>query len=359
MHVVTPYGRAGASSRVRVFEWLDRVRGPAVVSPYLSHRNARPSYLLRHPRRVAAAEARLRRFARNRPERLLLHREASPLSRGALEGRLLRSADLAVYDLDDALNVDRGDGGLLRRVAPKAPKAHLAAREADRVVAGNPTLAEWASRLNPDVVVIPSCVAPEAYRQKVAFKVGDPPRIGWIGSPDNEVYLEKIAGALQEVHRRTGARLTLVGTTDESLGELERLIDRVAWSPTVQHGLLAELDVGVGPLPDTPYTRGKCGYRLLQYGAVGLPFVASPVGVNETILSRLGMPAAQTEDDWVDAIVELLTLSSTRRRDLGLRAAAATRDGYSYHAWLPHWLAAMELDARTVRQPREAVPTTR
>lgn len=344
---------------MRVFEWLDRAHVQAVVSPYLSHRNARPSHLVRHPRRVAAAEARLRRFARARPERLLLHREASPLSRGALEGRLLRSAEFAVYDLDDALNVDRGEGGLLRRVAPKAPKAHLAAREANRVVAGNPTLAEWASGLNADVVVIPSCVAPAAYRQKSVFEVGDPPRIGWIGSPDNEIHLEAIAGALREIHRRTGARLTLVGTTEERLGELERLVDRVAWSPTVQHELLAELDVGVGPLPDTPYTRGKCGYRLLQYGAVGLPFVASPVGVNDTILSRLGMPAARTEQEWVDAIVELLTLSSDRRRELGLRAAATTREAYSYDAWLPHWLAAMELDARTAGQPRELVPATR
>jgi glycosyltransferase involved in cell wall biosynthesis len=337
IHVVTPYGRNGPSSRVRVFEWLDRTRVPAVVSGYISHHNANVSHVARHPRAVLAAERRLRRFAADRPECLLLHREASPLSRGRLERRLLTRAARSVYDFDDALQWDWGAGGPLRRLAPKAPKALGAVRHADRVIAGNAVLADWAAQHNRDVVVIPSCVAPAAYRPKTRFELGDPPRLGWIGSADNEVYLLLVAPALREVHRRTGARLTLVGTMRPSLGDLERIIDRVPWSEATQHERLADIDIGIAPVPDEPYTRGKCGYKILQYAAAGTPCVASPVGVNEDILSRLGMPAATSDDEWVDALVDLLGRPASARETLGRGAREIVQRHYSFDAWLPSW----------------------
>jgi hypothetical protein len=161
-----PYGRDGPSTRVRVFEWLDLIRVPVVVSSYLSHRNSHPSYVARHPVAVLAAERRLRGMASDRPRRLLLHREASPLSRGDLERRLLSSSELSVYDFDDALQWHWGAGGVLRRLAPKGPKAFMAVRHADRVIAGNPVLAEWASAHNDDVIVIPvACRSPRTVRR--------------------------------------------------------------------------------------------------------------------------------------------------------------------------------------------------
>jgi glycosyltransferase involved in cell wall biosynthesis len=343
IHAVTPYGRNGPSSRVRVFAWLDRIAGPKVVSSYISHHNARPSAVARHPVAVLSAERRLRHIAAARPERLLLHREASPLSRGRLEQRLMSIAQFSVYDFDDALHCDWGQGGRLRRVAPKAPKALIATQTADRVIAGNPVLAEWAARHNRDVVVIPSCVAPDSYRQKTDYQVSDPPRLGWIGSAGNDVYLQLIAPALREVHRRTGARLTLIGTTRPTLGGLESLIDRVSWSEETQHAMLPELDIGIAPLPDEPYTRGKCGYKILQYAAAGTPTIASPVGVNRVILSQLGMPAPVSVEEWVDAIVDLLTRSTQARAALGRRARELTRRHYSYDAWMPTWERAVGL----------------
>ena len=343
IYAVTPYGRDGPSSRVRVFEWLDRIAEPRVVSSYISHRNASPSELARHPIAVAAAERRLRWIAAQGPERLLLHREASPLSRGALERRLLSSSAFSIYDFDDALQWDWGAGGRLRRIAPKAPKALVAAQTADRVVAGNPQLADWAADHNRDVVMIPSCVDPARYRRKTDYVVGDPPRLGWIGSADNEVYLNLVAPALQEVHRRTGARLTLIGTTRPRLGALEAMIDRVAWSESGQYALLSELDVGLAPVPDELYERGKSGYKLLQYAAAGTPLVASPVGVNREILSAFGMPAAEGADEWLDAVLDLITRPAQARERLGNRAREVTELEYSFDSLLPRWRAAMGL----------------
>ena len=343
--MVTPYGRDGPSSRVRVFEWLDRDATDARVSSYVSHRNAGPRHLLGHPLAVLAAERRLRRFAAATGEPLLLHREASPLSRGGLERRLLTRPALTVYDFDDALQWDRGDGGLYRRWAPKAPKALLAVTRADRVIAGNAVLADWASGHNPDVRVIPSCVDPSAYVRKVDYALADPPRLGWIGSSDNEVYLRLVAEPLLELHRQTGARLTLLGTERRSLGALERVIDRVRWSERGAHALLARLDVGIAPVPDEPYTRGKSGYKLLQYAAAGVPFAATPVGVNREILSRLRMPAPEQPSDWLDALLDMLGRAASERQAAGAAARALVEAEYSYGAWLTRWREAVGIDA--------------
>jgi len=337
IHLVTPYGRDGPSSRVRVWEWSSRLAAEHAVTAYIGASNSSPSTLAGRPLAVLAAEKRLRAIARSRPERLLLHREASPLSRGGLESELLRQSAYAVYDFDDALQWDWGEGAIFRRLAPKAPKANAAIRLADRVIAGNPVLADWASDHHDDVVVVPSCIAHELYLVKADYMMSDPPRLVWIGSADNEHYLRVIEVALREIHRRTGARLTLLSRTKRTLGSLEGMIDRIPWSEHVQHARLRDFDLALAPLPDEPYTRGKSGYKLLQYAAAGLPFVGSPIGVNEPILAELGMPSATTDDEWLDAITELISSSPDERRRLGAHARDVVTRGYSYDAWLDTW----------------------
>jgi glycosyltransferase involved in cell wall biosynthesis len=338
---------------VRVFEWLDRIDVAALVSDYLSYRSSSPGYLIRHPRSVLTAERRLRRMVAGRPRRLLLHREASPISRGRIERRLLESSEFSVYDFDDALQCDWGEDRFYRRLAPKAPKALLAVRHADRVIAGNATLADWASQHSDDLVVIPSCVSPSSYHEKPSYELSDPPRLGWIGSPNNESYLQLLAPSLREIHRRTGARLTVISTTTRTLGDLEEFIDRVAWSEDVQHRELANLDAAIGPLPDAAYTRGKCGYKLLQYAAAGVPMVASPVGVNRDLLAEFGMPAPVTTDEWVDAVLDVLGRMPAERARLGRRARQVVESGYSYDVWLPLWTKAVGIDDGSSRVPAQ------
>ncbi|HUH06486.1 MAG TPA: glycosyltransferase family 4 protein, partial [Egibacteraceae bacterium] len=320
-------------------------RTPWVAHTYLGHRNADPRYVIQRPLAVARAERDLRRTANQRPQRLLLHREASPVSRGGVEARLLRRAEFAVYDFDDALQWDDGAGSILRRSFPKAPKALLAVQLADRVIAGNATLADWASDHSDDVVIIPSCVSVEDYAEKRDYAVSDPPRLGWIGTPSEEKQLLSIAEALSTVHRRTGARLTIMGGTDRRLGRLERMVDRLPWSERAQGGFLRTLDIGLMPLVDEPYERGKCGYKLLQYAAAGLPAVASPVGVSSDILALTGMPAPDSERDWESCLAELLSVSAEERAWVGSRARTIAQMHYSYDAWLLRWERAVGVRA--------------
>ena len=340
--VAASYGRAAASARVRMLDWVDALGLDAEFWDYAGGPDVRPTTLARDPLAVLRAEARLSRVRRARgPERLLVSRSVSPFHRGALEVDLLRRADWGVYDFDDALFADHRRG--LHRVVGESAGWARALQGADRVVAGNAHLAEAASALHPDVVVIPSCVQPGRYPRKADHRIGEVPRIVWLGSPSTEAHLRPVTQALLDVHRRTGARLTVISAGDRPLGELGAMTDRVTWDGPRTDAVLAQADCGIMPLSDTPFARGKCAYKLLQYGAVGLPAVASPVGVNAEVVDQLDGLAATGADEWVQALVGLLGEPDARRTARGVRARAAVERLYSFSAWESVFRAALQL----------------
>lgn len=344
---VTPYGRGGASSRARVYDWLSWTALDAEVSNYLGTRDLRPSTIRRSPAGVARAEARLRVMSRARRRHVLLHRDASPFSRGGIERRLLRTAEFSVYDFDDALQWE-DPRTLARRLFSKRAKCRTAVQAADRVIAGNEVLADWASSIAADVIVIPTCVDPTSYPMKSDYEISSAgPRIGWLGSPSTEQYLLGIADALLEVHRRTEARLTVISSGRASLGPLDSIVDRVEWDQTTFAAGLTAVDIAIAPLDDSPWARGKCAYKMLQYAAIGLPMIASPVGANAVASSRFGSPRAVSADDWVELLTCSIFASISDRRRQGTAARRAVESHYSFASWEQRWLAAQGLDKQS------------
>ena len=341
LDVFAPYGRQGASSRVRVHQWLERIPVRHTLHNYAGAANAGARALLTHPLATGAGELRARR---SRPQgTVLVHRVATPFSRGEVEAALLRHAGLGVYDFDDALQWEPSLGRVGRRVFPNQPRVITSVRAADRVIVGNATLADWASTVAQDVRVIPSCVEPALYRRKHDYVVGDPPRIGWIGSVSTEPNLDAIAPALLAVHARTGAELVIVGAQGDHDGPLAAMTRRVRWTEAAAHNLPADWDVGIMPLSDRLYNRGKCGYKLLEYGAAALPVVGSPVGANAAILARIGAPTPTTNDEWADALVATLTAHADERAAHGARAREVVEQEFSYWAWERQWADALAL----------------
>ncbi len=340
LHAIVPYGRGAPSARVRVHDWL-RIGGvSAIVHDYLGESSAHVAHVARHPMATIRAERDLRSLAQSSPPLLLLHRECSPMSDGTLESRLLSEAGRGTYDLDDALQWDTGFvgyGSRLRRFRPKAQKAIRSIQAADQIIVGNESLAEWASAWASNITIIPSCVEPDRYRQKSSYRLSDPPVLGWIGSSSTERYLAGIAPALLRLRDKFGIRLVVMSDNATSLGELEPMVERIAWSETSSESLPATWDIGIMPVPERLFERGKCGYKLLQYGAVGLPAVASPVGVNRRILAQLGMISATTDDEWFGALEEHLTMSPETRMDRGDTSRRAVARLYSYAAWQGTW----------------------
>lgn len=334
VYTVSAYGPAGSSARVRLSDWVDHLDIPAQRIDYRGAGSNRPSDLLRHGGQVVAAERRLRELD-PAGATVLLSREASPFSSGGIESRLLHRAGHGVYDLDDAVFLASSPA---RRVFSVARKSARAAAAADVVIAGNDYLADWASAHNTDVRVIPSCVEPSAYLPKTTWEIEGTPTLVWLGSHSTEQYVAQLSPALAEVHRRTGARLRLVSSPidNPALADLEPFLDRVPWSATGVAQALHTADIAIGPLADTPWTRGKCAYKLLQYGATALPFVASPVGANAAVIATLAGIAATSHDEWVDALTTLAG-NPADRSARGSDAWIGARERYSFAAWAQRW----------------------
>ena len=326
-HVIVPYAATNSTVRTRALHWIERA---------VAARRVQRDDIEVHGPGFASTPV-----PRGAP--LLLLRNARRLTRGRREAGLLRRASPGVYDVDDGLPWDDGNlpglGHWAKRPFPRSLTARRAAAAADRVVVGNHVLAEWAVQHCTDVRIVPTCVEPGEYRTRESWEVADPPVLGWIGSPATEHYLVGIADALAEVHRRTGARLAMVSGTGEIPGELRPFTDKMVWTPGSVRAI-AGWDVGLMPLHDGLYERAKCGYKLLQYAASGVPAVGSPVGVNREMLDAMEGLAPTTTDEWVEALIGLLSEPAQRRAEratAGLQVATH----YSYATWETAFLDAV------------------
>ena len=339
---VTAYGRGAGSARVRVFDWVDHLGIDARSISYLDTSRLDAHTLLASPAAVMHAEAQLRQASNARSESpLLLSRQASPFSNGGIERALLSRSARGIYDFDDALFAHPVSSR--ERLWSKRKTWGAAVRSADLVIAGNDYLAGAAEGFAREIVVIPSCVDPDAYLWKDDYTLSGPPRAVWLGSPSTEHYLTLISAPLLELNRTRGLRLTIISAGAAPLGNLSGMVDRVQWSPERATFSMAAADVGIMPLDDTSWSRGKCAYKLLQYGACGLPMVGSPVGANSDFLRAAGAPAPGSAEEWVGALEEVLDAPASARESAGHRAKAVVRDLYSFQAWAPTWRSAVGL----------------
>ncbi|MBA3748222.1 MAG: glycosyltransferase [Solirubrobacterales bacterium] len=247
-------------------------------------------------------------------------------------------ARVDVYDFDDALfegsisAANRGFGALKRE--RERCLAHL--RRARLVLAGNSYLASHAARHAQRVEIVPSCIDASALTPRTHSDV-EIVTVGWIGSASTTPYLLEILPVLRAINaRELRMRLLAVGAARLPA---EPWIEQHAWSLAGEAQMLRRFDVGVMPLPDDRWTRGKCGYKLLQYFATGVPAVASPVGVNALLLERGGGRAASTPAQWRDALQEL-GRDASARRGAARSGRELAESEYSYQRWAPQ-VAAM------------------
>jgi glycosyltransferase involved in cell wall biosynthesis len=339
LHAISNYGPSASSTRVRLNDWFRFLEIDATNHYYAGLNNNRPGSIVANPAAVSRAEIALRRLDLA-GQRVILSREASPFSQGGIEERLLHHAGHGVYDFDDALFEDQS---AFRRLLRTQGKCRRATAAADVVIAGNAHLANWAEQYNRDVRVIPSCIDPRDYEPKTNWSItGDIPALIWLGSPATERYLAQIAPALLEVNRRTGALLILIsGPNDNAdLGLLNRMVRRIPWSLETFASAMAQADIAIAPLDDTPYSRGKCAYKLLQYAATGLPMIGSPVGANQLALKRFEGLEARTEDDWIQGMLQLVEDTPSQRAASGTTGRNAVRIHYSFDAWNTQWCEA-------------------
>jgi glycosyltransferase involved in cell wall biosynthesis len=320
--VLTRYGALGASSRLRFLQYLPflRVTSPTFEvtwQPLLNDSYLRKLYAKKSTRlAVIASYARRAWFLmqhRAKPfEVLWIEKELWPWVPAWLELWALGSQRY-VMDLDDAIfhNYDMHAKAWVRRAYGR--KIDKLMRHASLVVAGNAYLAARAVDAGAKHVrVLPTVIDPARYASMTSMRPNEPVRVVWIGSMSTATYLQDITKALQAVAARHSVELLVIGASISIPGLVCRC---VPWQEDTETQAIAQGDIGIMPLRDSPWELGKCGYKLIQYMGCGLPVVASAVGANMAIVDheRNGFLVTNISS-WTDALTALVQEPSLRQR---------------------------------------------
>ena len=264
----------------------------------------------------------------------IVHCELLPYLPGWLERCLLKIP--FIYDCDDAFFL-KYRSGRLRLLQPLLDgKADRMMAAAVAVTAGNAALAAYAGQFSSNVRVLPSVVDTDQFRPAEIPPTGhsaDPFTLGWIGSPSTAPYLQLLVEPLQQLARERPVRLMVVGGPAPAIEGVE--IIEQPWSLEQEVLLILQFHVGVMPLPDTPWARGKCAYKLIQCMACGIPVVASPVGANvDAVPPECGL-LAESPEQWLAAFRRLAADPELRQR-MGEAARHWVDQRYSLRSALPH-----------------------
>ncbi len=351
------------SQRYRLEQWERYLQDMGVQithAPFVSLRMHealyQPGRYLTKTLELLAGMLRRWRDVRRAPEfdLVFIHREASLFGPAWFE-RLVKWRGIpVVFEIDDAV--------FLPYVSPankwfsylKFPnKIRTICRIADHVIVGSKYLADFARQYNKRVTIIPTTVDTDIYLPRVEPRRDGPLRIGWCGSFSTTRYLRILASVFEKLRARTEFQLLFIGATRFPLSGVDP--EFRAWTSKNEVRDLGEMDVGVMPVPEEEWARGKQGLKALLYMSMEIPVVASPVGANtEIIQDGVNGFLARTEEEWVDKLQRLLCEPELRRR-LGIAGRETVLAKYSARIQAPRVYDVLKqsLDPMEVRQPSQ------
>lgn len=338
------YDAMGASSRLRMLQYVPALEQgglEVVVAPLLDDGYVADLYGGSvSPRKVLRAYGRRWRYLSDARgfDVLWLEKELLPWLPHWLEQLPVPGRVPVVADYDDAVfhRYDQHRSGVVRRAL--GHKIDAVMRQADMVTAGNDYLAERARVAGcKQVEWLPTVIDLERYPLQPTTLRTDAVTIGWIGSPATADYLRPVAPALEALAQRHPLRCVAVGARPDQVEGTP--FEAAPWSEDGEVASLRSFDIGIMPLPDAPWERGKCGYKLIQYMACGLPVVASLVGVNSTLIQPgVNGELATSTEQWIEVLERLITDSEGRHR-LGVMGRQQVEQVYSLQAQAPRLIA--------------------
>lgn len=315
---LTKYTSKGASSRMRSFQYFPYLESSDLkitVSPFFNDEYLNLLYKGKKSR-MTVLHAYIKRFFALftvfRYHRIVIEYEIFPYFPSWFEIVFNKLGIKYIVDYDDAIfhNYDLNSNKWIKK---------LLARKIDQVmkfsavtVAGNQYLAERANKAGAKkIIIIPTVIDLEKYKTKSNYR-SEKFRIGWIGSPSTYKYVENIKKELTIFADQHDAEIVVVGAFTQSKSEPP--FSFVPWEKDTETEWIRSFDVGLMPLDDTPWSRGKCSFKLIQYMASGIPVIASPVGMNKEVVTERNGFLADTTEDWHRLLSEYAENISLREK---------------------------------------------
>jgi glycosyltransferase involved in cell wall biosynthesis len=318
--VLPRYGRLGASSRLRLLQFfpyfksqglqitLKPLFGDAYVSNLYAHKSNLWQVFIAYLKRLWD----MRLASRN--DALIAEKELFPWLPAFFEMLFIPKRVKLVLDYDDAVfhRYDEHKSALVRRMLGR--KLDTLMKRADLVLAGNEYLAQRARSAGCRwVEIVPTVIDLTRYPVRAEKTANESLTIGWIGSPATADYLRQVAKSVASIARDHAVKFVAIGARPDQVADTP--FEPLAWTEDTEVASIQSFDIGIMPLPDAPWERGKCGYKLIQYMACGLPVIASPVGVNAQIVKQgINGFLAATDQEWLDALTVLLQDGDLRQK---------------------------------------------
>lgn len=349
------YGPLAASTRYRLTQYISGLRQEGIdleVKPLLGNDYVQKSfagekyparYLVRDYFSRAAILLKQRQY-----DVAIVNAELFPLLPGLIESRLLRIP--YIYDFDDAFFLKYSLDRFKRVSFLLRNKFNPIVNNAAAVTAGNNYLANYAKSLNSATYLLPTVV--DTYRYiSLPCKQENVFTVGWLGSPSTSVYLSKLVKPLEELGREGPVRFLVVGGHSVSIPGVE--VVNMPWSEVTEVDIINTFDVGVMPLFDDEWAKGKCAFKLIQYMACAVPVIASPVGANVDVITPECGLLAQNDHDWLNAFRNMRDNAAMRKR-IGEASRKRVEDHYSLHTALPILMGVIRMAAGmgTVARPK-------
>jgi glycosyltransferase involved in cell wall biosynthesis len=276
-------------------------------------------------------------FQINRYNYIFIHREASPVGPPIFEfllSKIFRKR--IIYDFDDAIWIPDSTNKLLNWFKAFW-KIKWICRWSYKVVAGNEYLCTYARGYNSCVVLIPTCVDTEQQHNRIKDQEEKPLTIGWTGSHSTLKYLNPLVPLLTTLAQDFSIKVLVICNRKPSF--FFEGLEFIQWSEEQEIGDLLRMNIGIMPLPADTWSEGKCGFKLIQYLSLGIPAVASAVGVNKIIIGEGNSQyLCTTEEEWRNALVALIS-DTNMRSAMGKKGRAKIVDSYSIQANVGRFIA--------------------
>lgn len=310
--LLSRYDNLGASSRYRFYQYLPYLRKEGIeitVAPLFDNDYIEDLYAGRKKNLLKILRVYVKRIINLYHVRdfdvIWIEIEALPWLPAWIEYKLGLDKAPYIVDYDDAIfhQYDKNKFKLIKWIL--GHKIDLIMKHANTVLVGNEYLLERAKKAGARMIEsLPTVIDLRKY-PITFFNNNDIFTIGWIGSPITSHYLKLAIPALEEICKNNTARLMLIGAKREDL-PTNMPVKYVSWSEETETKEIQKFDVGIMPLPDNAWERGKCGFKLIQYMACGKPVIGSPVGVNRKIIKHgFNGYQARNIDEWIWAINKL------------------------------------------------------